>query len=67
MKMMINMLEVRLIVDNIKRIGGYREKDVLKNLIKIELIRNDDDYKIYRFESESNSFEYNFKTHTITN
>ena len=65
--MMINMLEVRLIVDNIKRIGGYREKDVLKNLIKIELIRNDDDYKIYRFESESNSFEYNFKTHTITN
>lgn len=67
MKMMINMLEVRLILDNIKRIGGYREKDVLKNLIKIELIRNDDDYKIYRFESNNSSFEYNYKAHTITN
>ena len=63
----MNMLEIRLIVDNIKRYGGYREKEVLKDLIKIELIRNDSEYKIYRFESNNGSFEYNFKTHTITN
>lgn len=63
----MNMLEIGLIVDNIKRFGGYREKEVLKNLIKIELIRNDNDYKIYRFENENSSFEYNFITHTITN
>lgn len=64
---MINMLELGLIVDNIKRFGGYREKEVLNELIKIELIRNDNDYKIYRFESNNSSFEYNYKTHTITN
>ena len=64
----MNMLEIRLIVDNIKRFGGYREKEVLKDLIKIELIRNDNDYKIYRFENNNNSsFEYNFITHTVTN
>jgi hypothetical protein len=61
------MLEVRLIVDNIKRFGGYREKSVLEDLIKIELIRNDKDYKVYRFESNSSSFEYDFKSHRITN
>ena len=64
---MINMLEVRLIVDNIKRFGGFREKEVLNELIKIELTQNDDNYKIYRFESNNSSFEYNYKTHTITN
>lgn len=63
----MNILEISLIIDNIKRFGGYREKEVLKNLIKIELIRNDNDYKIYRFENENSSFEYNFITHTITN
>lgn len=63
----MNLLEINLIIDNIKRFGGYREKEVLKNLIKIELIRNDKDYKIYRFENEKSSFEYNFITHTITN
>lgn len=64
----INNLEVRLITDNIYKMGGYREKEVLKTLVKIELIRNDDDYKIYHFEDiNGNYFEYNFKTHTITN
>lgn len=63
----MNMLEVRLIVDNIKRFGGYREKSVLEDLIKIELIRNDKDYKVYRFESNNGSFEYDFKSHRITN
>lgn len=63
----MNMLEVRLIVDNIKRFGGYREKSVLEDLIKIELIRNDKDYKVYRFESNNGSFEYDFRSHRITN
>jgi hypothetical protein len=63
----MSLLEISLIIDNIKRFGGYREKEVLKDLIKIELIRNDKDYKIYRFENENSSFEYNFITHTITN
>ncbi len=63
----MNLLEIRLIIDNVNRHGGYREKEILKNLIKIELIRNDDNYKIYKFENKNNSFEYNFITHTITN
>jgi len=63
----VNLLEIRLIIDNINRYGGYREKEVLKDLIKIELIRNDANYKIYKFENKNNSFEYNFITHTITN
>ncbi len=63
----MNLLEIRLIIDNINRYGGYREKEVLKDLIKIELIRNDANYKIYKFENKNNSFEYNFITHTITN
>lgn len=64
----INNLEVRLITDNIFRIGGYRELEVLKNLVKIELVQNDDNYKIYHFEDKDGAyFEYNYRTHTITN
>lgn len=64
----INNLEVRLITDNIYRMGDYREKEILKSLVKIELLRNDDNYKIYHFEDkEGNYFEYNFRYHTITN
>ena len=64
----MNMLEVRIITDNIKRLGGFREKEVIKNLTKIELIRDDKEYKIYHFEdSEGNYFEYDFRSQRITN
>lgn len=63
----MNNLEIRLITDNIERFGGFREKEVLKNLIKIELIMDDESYKVYHFEdSEGNYFEYDFKSHKIT-
>lgn len=64
----MNMLKVRLIMDNINRIGGYREKEVLKNLVKIELVINNEHYEVYHFEDENgNYFEYDFKSHRITN
>lgn len=63
----MNMLELRLICDNINRIGGYREKEVLKGLIKVEVIMDDENYKVYRFEDKNGySFEYDFKSHRIT-
>lgn len=62
----MNMLELRLICDNIARYGGYREKDVLKNLVKVEVIMHTEEHKVYRFATEEgNSFEYDFKTHRI--
>lgn len=64
----MDMLKIRLIVDNIKRYGGYREKEVLKELVKIELIMNNEDYEVYHFENKNgNYFEYDFKSHRITN
>lgn len=64
----MEMLKIRLIVDNIKRYGGYREKEVLKNLVKIELIINNEDYEVYHFEDKNgNYFEYDFKSQRITN
>lgn len=64
----MNILEIRLITDNINFFGGYREKNILKELVKIELLRNDLEYKIYHFEDiDGNYFEYNFITQTITN
>jgi hypothetical protein len=64
----MDMLKIRLIVDNIKRYGGYREKEVLKELVKIELIMNNEDYEVYHFEDKNgNYFEYDFKSQRITN
>ena len=64
----MDMLKVRLIMDNIKRYGGYREKEVLKELVKIELIMNNEDYEVYNFEDKNgNYFEYDFKSQRITN
>lgn len=66
--MIVNNLEIRIITDNILRFGGFREKEVLKDLVKIELIESKEDYKIYHFEDKNgNYFEYDFKSHRITN
>lgn len=62
----INMLELRLIVDNVKRFGGYREKTILDNLLVIELEDNNENHKVYVFRDNENSyFKYDFKTHKI--
>lgn len=62
----INMLELRLICDNIKRFGGFREKDILEDLVSIELKMNTEEHKVYRFmNSEDRYFEYDFKSHKI--
>ena len=64
----MDMLKLRIITDNIKRMGGYREKEILKNLVKIELVMNNDSYEVYHFEDiDGNYFEYDFKSHRITN
>lgn len=62
----MNILELRLIVDNVKRFGGYREKTILDNLLVIELEDNNENHKVYVFRDNENSyFKYDFRTHTI--
>jgi hypothetical protein len=64
----MEILKIRLIVDNVKRYGGFREKEVLKELVKIELIMSDENYEVYHFENKNGDyFEYDFKSHRITN
>lgn len=64
----MEMLKIHLIVDNVKRYGGFREKEILKELVKIELIMSDEDYEVYHFEDKNgNYFEYDFKSHRVTN
>lgn len=62
----MNMLELRLICDNVKRYGGFREKDIIKDINKIELEDNNKEHKVYKFyDSEDNYFKYDFKSHKI--
>lgn len=62
----MNMLELRLIFDNVARFGGYREKEILKDIVKIELEDNNDNHKVYVFyNSEEYYFKYDFKSHLI--
>lgn len=61
----MSMLEVRLIIDNVVRYGGFREKDILDHLLKVELIQNDDEHKVYRFTNEISYFDYDFRSHLI--
>lgn len=64
----MEMFKIRLIMENIKRYGGIREKEILKELVKIELIMNNEDYEVYHFQDENgNYFEYDFRSHRITN
>ena len=63
---MMNMLELRLICDNVKRFGGFRETDILENLKKVEIIMENEKHKVYRFSNdEDRYFEYDFKSHRI--
>ena len=62
----MNMLELKLIIDNVARFGGYREKDILKDIIKIELEDNNEEHKVYVFyNSDEEYFKYDFKSHLI--
>lgn len=62
----MNMLEVRLIIDNIKKFGGFREKNILEHLQKIEITMENDLHKVYTFTNkEGQHFDYDFKTHLI--
>lgn len=62
----MNLLELRLIIDNVARFGGYREKDILKDIIKIELKDNNEEHKVYVFyNSDEEYFKYDFKSHLI--
>ena len=62
----MNMLEVRLIVDNIKKFGEKKKKNILEHLQKIEITMENDLHKIYTFtNNEGQHFDYDFKTHLI--
>ena len=61
----MNMLELRLICDNVKMYGGFREKEILKDIIRIELEDNNDDHKVYVFYNSNSYFKYDFKSHLI--
>ena len=62
----MNILELKLIMDNVARFGGYREKEILKDLVKIELEDNNEAHKVYVFyNSDEKYFKYDFKSHLI--
>lgn len=62
----MNILELRLIIENVLRFGGFREKEILKDIVKIELEDNNEDHKVYVFyNSDENYFKYDFKSHLI--
>lgn len=62
----MNILELRLIIENVKLYGGYREKEILKDIVKIELDYYNDKHKVYVFyNSDEKYFKYDFKSHKI--
>ena len=62
----MNILELRLIVNNVKRFGGFREQEIIKNLVKVELIQDDKEHKVYKLYNKNNEFfKYDFITHKI--
>ena len=62
----MNILELRLIIENVKLYGGFREKEILKDIQVIELEDNNENHKVYVFrDSQENYFKYDFKTHKI--
>lgn len=62
----MNILELRLIIENVKLYGGFREKEILKDIQVIELEDNNENHKVYVFRDKEDSyFKYDFKTHKI--
>ena len=62
----MNILELRLIIDNVKRFGGFREKEIIRNLVKVELIQDDEEHKVYKLYNNGDEFfKYDFRTQKI--
>lgn len=57
----MNLKDIEEIIKEINKNGGYREKDILNNLIAIMLYMNTKEYKVYRFSSSDLTyFDYDF-------
>ena len=62
----MSIFELRLIVDKINWVGDFREQEIVKNLVKVELIQDDEEHKVYKFYNKDDEFfKYDFKTHKI--
>lgn len=59
--------EYKNYLPKIRAMAGYREKNILNNLDKIELVQDDKNYKVYRFtDTSGNSFDYEATSNHIT-
>ena len=58
--------DIKLMLDYINRFGGYREKDIIKNVKSITIIMDTEEHRVYKIESlEGNTFEYDVITNKI--
>ena len=63
---MLNFTELQEIKNYVELYGGFREKNVLNNLIAIELEQNDLKHKVYNFYgNEEIGFKFDIKTKKI--
>ena len=62
----MSIFELRLIVDRVNWVGGFREQEIVKNLVKVELIQDDKEHKVYKLYNKGDEFfKYDFRTHKI--
>lgn len=54
-------------IDRIEKIAGYREKEILKNLVTVELKQLDNDYFVLRYyDNNHNYFDFEVNSNRIT-
>lgn len=58
--------EAIVMIPQILKIAGYRERDILEHLAEVTRVRADKDYIVYHFCSDSDYFEYEYKSGRIT-
>lgn len=65
--------DFKKIITKVKKIAGWREKNILENLYNIETIQDGANYKVYRFfapdtteNGRFNTFDYEVKSNRIT-
>lgn len=64
----MNNKELIKILQDIEEIAGFREKEILNNIAKIELMQNDQVYKVIRLTGYYGySFEFEVNSKRITN
>lgn len=58
--------EIKKMLDYVARFGGYREKEIVKDIESIIITMNTEEHKVYRITDKNGySFEYDLITNKI--